>query len=132
MKFVKQKSQSKSSSKSRQVKSRAQNKVKWNGVENFNPKSSVKFYSLIDHLPTPQVFLQLLIYQEQEPVNNLNIQYGNYKRKKTTTAAKLQKFGRFLCQKEGFFYQNSPFLQDRKSTRLNSSHSSVSRMPSSA
>ena len=33
---------------------------------------------------------------------------------------------------DGDVYQFSFYCQDRKSTRLNSSHSSVSRMPSSA
>ena len=38
-----------------------------------------------------------------------------------------REFGRLLCEA-----LDRPYLQDRKSTRLNSSHSTLSRMPSSA
>ena len=49
-----------------------------------------------------------------------------------TTAASVTDMLRKLSDKEWINYEKYKGVKDRKSTRLNSSHSSVSRMPSSA
>ena len=78
----------------------------------------------------PQATQQQQVPQEQQ-VNGVAVVIGRFNPPSKNHGA-LLKAGYSQAKRRGFEFRVYPSRIDRKSTRLNSSHSSVSRMPSSA